>query len=249
MPTATTPDLDAITTDLTKLLEQARWAANLAYGKAGRGLDAERGAVHRAPTPDEAAERRKNPDHVRGSRYELDIGDHKSRVAYQAAVRAVTTVDVYLAASLRAEGVTSQPPLRPLDRYSTPAALTVVATNATWRAEQLAPHQARHRRRLRHLRTLLDERVRAFSAALDVGKAEGIAHAEKPCRTCKARPQAVKENKKGQVAPAQSGECDTCAQWRKRNRGQPRPVSIDGTAEAKAAQARRRARGEDFGAA
>lgn len=241
--------LDAIRSDLTRLLEHARWAHGIAYEKPGRGLDAERGAIHRPPTPEELAARQANPDAVAGPVHDIEHGDHDARVAYQHAVRAIARTNVYLAGILRAEGTRTQPAIQALHPNTTPTQLAAVTRAATWRVDRIHGH--RHHRRLKELRTLLDTAVRRFSPVLDAGAADGIAHAEKPCRNCKIRPMAMREKSDGSKRPAAAGECDVCATWRRRN-GQTRPANkLDHgpVNEARAAQARRRARGEDFGAA
>lgn len=223
-----------IRSDLATIVDQARWAYIHGYSKAGHGLDAERG-VDLSRTEDER---------MKGPTFDLEVGDHKARTAYQAAVVAVARADVLLASLVAG----AQPPLIRLTMFARPDQLARVASHAAWRAEHAT---VKNGRRVRTIRAGLDRAVRGLSKAMDDGPADGIAHAETPCKTCKVRPRAERVNGDGgEARPTQAGECDTCATWRKRN-GRSRPTSLDSgpLMEARAAQQRRRARGEDFGAA
>jgi hypothetical protein len=84
----------------------------------------------------------------------------------------------------------------------------------------------------------VDRAWRAMSSVFDRGSTEGVATAEPLCRICHARP----------VAERKGGRCSTCYQWKARN-GSERPAKLDGAAvaEARAAKARRAARGEGWG--
>ena len=81
--------VDRIIADLASIVDQATWAFHAAYGKSGRGLDAPRG---RALDPRDTGE-----DNVgRPGEIDLEIGDSRARLAYQAACRLVG-VGVYAA--------------------------------------------------------------------------------------------------------------------------------------------------------
>ena len=216
---------DAIRDDLDKLVDQAMWAHGYGYAKAGRGLDAEHGADLSRPEQERAA----------GPVFDLEVGDHKARVAYQHAIVAVSRADVWLAAALAASGTGFQPPARVLTVYERPDALRRAARRVTWRLHQL--DEGANRKLLDTIRASFDRAVRDLSKALDHGSTDGIAHGEAMCRTCAIRPSADRKT-----------ECDTCATWRRRN-GAPRPIKLDADAvnQARAAQARRLARGEGWG--
>lgn len=215
----------AIRTDLAKIVDQALWAHSHGYNRTGRGLDAEHGTDLSKPELDRDA----------GPVFDLQVGDHRARVAYQHAVRALTRADRLCAAMLALDGVTFQHPIARLTDYARPFALQQTAARLVWRLDRLDVE--RHAKRLERVRSMFDRAVRGLSTALDHGTADGIAHAERPCRTCGVRESADRKT-----------ECDTCATWRRRN-GTTRPKHLDATAvnEARLAQARRLARGEGWG--
>jgi hypothetical protein len=219
-----TDPLERIVADLSRLVDQAKWAHTHGHWKAGHGLQAEHGTDLSRP----------EADRLKGPRFDIEVGDHNARVAYQQACQAVTLVDVTLAAVTHGP----QPPVRPLTVYARPHELEQAARSALDRAGRVH-NPDDHRRHLNHAATALDRAVRSLSKALDVGPADGIAHGEKMCRTCGIRPSADRKT-----------ECDTCATWRRRN-GTTRPVTLDHDVvnQARAAQARRMARGEGWGAA
>lgn len=226
--------LDAIVSDLAVIVEQCRWAHVHGYWKAGRGLDREHGAdLSRTET-----------ERLAGPTFDLEVGDYNARTAYQHAIVAVNRADVLLASLV--EG--PQPPLLRLTTFASPDALAEVAWAASWRAGHVTVHNAR---RIASVRQGLDRAVRGLSKALDAGPADGIAHGEKNCVTCHIRPQAERAKPDGSTRAHKGGECSVCAQWRTRN-GVARPAAkLDGEFlnEARAAQARRRARDEGWGAA
>lgn len=225
--------LTEIAADLAVLVEQARWAHGHAYTKAGRGLTAEHGVDLS----------RSEAERLAGPTYDLEVGSHDARIAYQAAVQAVAKADVLLASLV--EG--AQPALVRLTVFSRPDELARVARNAAWRAGHVT---IRNEKRVTAVRSLIDRAVRGLSKAMDDGPADGIAHGEKVCVTCGIRPQAERAKPDGTLRASKAGECDVCAQWRFRNQ-KPRPRTLDSgpLMEARAAQVRRRARGEDWGAA
>lgn len=228
-------NLQAIADDLPKLVEQARWAYTHGWWRTGRGLDKEVGRSLSMSEDDALAA---------APLYDIDIADHRSRVAYQHAVRCVRRADVLLASLVTGPQI----PLAHLTPYSNPDELAHAAHVVEARCYRVT--SSKHRRVVA-VRSSIDRAIRGLSKALDAGPADGIAHAEKMCVTCRIRPQAEREKPDGTWRAHKGGECSVCAQWRTRN-GSSRPAAkLDGNwlSEAKAAQARRRARGEDFGAA
>lgn len=219
--------IEAIRDDLAKIIDQAMWAHGYGYSKAGRGLDAERG-VDLSRTEREREE---------GPTYDLEIGDHRARVAYQAAVRNVSRADRLTAAMLYEDGVRYQLPVEPLDLYVAPFYLRRCAHRLSWRLERLDADL--HRKRVEAIRKAFDRTIRGLSKAMDHGTAVS-ALKENPCRTCGIRERRPKGT-----------ECKTCETWRMRHDGQPRPVKLDADSinQARAAQARRMARGEGWGVA
>lgn len=230
--------IDAIRTDLAVIVDQARWAHVHGYAKAGHGLTAEHG-TDLARTEDERA---------KGPTYDLQIGNHNARVAYQHACRSVARADLLLARALLDDSVSLQRPVWRLYQHSHPAVLAKASEGLLWRLDRIDAEA--HAKTLSVIRRSFDRVVRGLSKALDAGPADGIAHNETPCKTCKIRPRAEREKPDGGTRVAAAGECDTCATWRRRN-GTPRPTQLDTgpVNEARAAQARRMARGEGWGAA
>lgn len=229
--------VNACLEDLARVVEDLRWAHATGYGKAGRGLDAERGAAL-PPLEDE------DPDKVPGPTFALDVGDHDCRVAYQRTVSRLARVEADTDSVLDELGVKPLPvrlnpsPVAPL------ATVLLCASGIRWRLLTLRDMDVTdaQRRRLRpkvkHVRTLLDTSVRNLSKALSKGKAVE-ATGEKRCGTCEIRPRRDRGK-----------ECETCHKWRQRNK-QPRPKSLDKDVVelAQQAKARREARGEGWGAA
>lgn len=226
-----------ILADLDRIIDQAKWAHGYAYGKTGRGLTAE----HGADLSKSEAERMKGP------MFDIEIGNHKARVAYQQAALALD--DAHRRLTFAADQDRS--PHRPAPTLlptSPPAELEQVAKVIRWYLDTLTLEH--HERTLKHIRKQFDEAANDLTAALAAGEAEGIAHGEKPCKTCGVRPQAERDKGDGTKRVSAAGECDTCATWRRRN-GTIRPKTLDSgpVNEARAAQARRMARGEGWGAA
>lgn len=221
--------VEAICADLDKLVDGAMWAHAYGYSKAGRGLDAEHGTDLS----------RTELERERGDVYDLDIGHHKARVAYQGAVRSVSRADRLVAAMLLGQGLTYQLPVDRLDDYAFPFYLRRSAWRLRWRLSRVDEDQ--HKHRLVTIRSNLDRAVRGMTKALDSGSTVVYtAHRERPCRTCGIRERASKK-----------AECNTCATWRARHDGATRPITLDTGPlnEARAAQARRMARGEGWGVA
>lgn len=226
-------DLDAIAVDLATIVVQAKWAHGYAYAKTGRGLTAERGVDLHESEDDKIAH---------AKMFDLDIGDNKARVAYQRAVRAVGRADVLLASLV--EG--PQRPLLRLTVFSRPDEVETVAGNAVWRCGRAT---GKNVLRIVAVRKSVDRSVRGLSKAMGDGRTDAVQTAEVLCRTCRIRERGVRTLEDGSTRP-NSSECETCRQWRQRN-GHPRPSSLDSgpVMAARAAQARRRERGDDFGAA
>lgn len=216
---------EAIISDIAVVVDQARWAYAHGYQKEGRGLDAARGVDLS----------RTEAERLAGPTYDLEIGSHQARIAYQNAATAITRCDRLLASALAAEGVRFQPKVVAVDPHMRPHQLVKVAAHAVWRASRITNPSPR----LSRVRSSLDRAVRGLSKALDHGPADDIAHKEKPCRTCTIRPSADRKT-----------ECDTCATYRRRN-GIARPTKLDTgpVNEARAAQQRRQERGEGWGVA
>lgn len=246
--------LAAITADLEILANELRWCHANAYWPAGRALDAPPGTSLAKPADPN------DPDHVPGPERDVGIGDFASRMAWHSAVAEVAQVEVRLALALAWCGRTEQPRVVAPGHASSIAVVLQVVANCVWRVRELEaiPVAGLERIVVKAVRTHVeaarkatDAAVRDLSRALHRGPASGIAHAEKPCRTCKVRPMAERERSDGTRKPSRHGECETCAKWRQRNKG-PRPaekLDREPLREARAAQMRRHQRGEGWGSA
>lgn len=229
-------DLEAILDDLPKLLDGARWAYGAAWSKAGRGLDAERGMDLS----------RSEAERLQGDTYDIETGNHAARKAYQGAVNAVRRCDVLLATLVRGR----QPAFVPLTPFSSPEVLARVIVCIEARAGLVSdPNHSR----VRQARQLVDRAVRGLSKALDAGPALGIAHAEKCSNGKCGAVRAEHETVDGKVTARRGGECEACSRYRLRHDGEARPPHLfksgDEIGQAKAAQAKRIARSEGWGAA
>lgn len=223
-----TSPLHAICTDLARILDEARWAHTHGYHAAGRGLDAEHGTDLS----------RTEVDRSSGPVFDLEVGDHRARVAYQHAVKVIRRADLDLARALAGDGVTKQPPLTRRTDVMHPVDLERMARHLAWRLDNA--DEKRHAAVLYRIGRALDRSVRALITALDRGAQPYTAHKESPCKTCGIRERAKRKT-----------ECDTCATWRARHGGAARPKRLDEDSinVARAAQQRRLQRGEGWGVA
>lgn len=230
-----TDDVALIREDLERLVDQARWSHTHGYVKAGFGLAAEHGIDLSKP----------EHERMRGPRYDIQVGTHLARVAYQHACRTVFRSNLILARALLPTEP-FQPEIVKLTPYEHPVQLARAAHALNDRLLMADPKL--HAATLRRVGSAIDGCVRRLSKALDAGPAEGIAFAR--CKTCQIRPQAERAREDGSMRPAKSGECHTCAEYRVRN-GRERPKELDTgpIREARAAQARRISRGEHWGVA
>lgn len=228
-------DIYLICADLDRLVDQARWAHTHGYAKTGRGLDAARGGDLSKP----------ESERMSGPRYDIEVGAHLARTAYRHACRTVHRSNLILARALLPT-TSFQPEIVKLTPYEHPTQLARAAHALKDRLLLADPKL--HAGTLRRVASAIDGCVRRLSRALDAGPPEGIAFAR--CKTCQIRPQAERAKEDGTSRPSKAGECHTCAEYRVRN-GRPRPISLDTgpIREAKAAQARRIARGEHWGVA
>lgn len=219
--------IEAILDDLERLLDSAMWAHTHGYSKAGRGLDAEHGA-DLSRTEAERAE---------GPTYDLDLGDHRCRVAYQHAVRAVSRSDRRVAAMLLADGYAMQLPVEMLNDYVFPYYLRRTIHRLRWRLRRV--NEETHKERLRSVEVMIRRAADGLADALEDGTKLYTAHKDNPCPTCGVRDKAAKKS-----------ECNTCSSYRfLHGHARDPKKDRDSISQARAAQARRRARGEGWGAA
>lgn len=216
--------------DLDQVHDRLLWAHTDAHYKANATPTRNRSA---APMTDP------DPDHVRAPRFDIGIGNHRARQAWNAAIGQLAQAELRLqvAAYLAAPGW--QPlAVRP-DWTATPAKVTLCVTGCRRRLVILsaAGESGQADRLLEQACRNLDLAWRSL-AQLDKGATGGEATAEPMCRICTIRPAAERKG----------GRCETCAAWHRRN-GYERPRSLDQDAvgEARAAKARRQHRGEGWG--
>lgn len=225
-----------------------------AWWPTGGGLDKPKGASLARPVDTH------DPDHVPGSTYDLGVGDHRSRAAVQESAGRLAVVEARLASAVLDAGVRARQPalVKPTPTSGSDHLVRAVAS-CRWRTAALAEDgllvtPAGLRAVRIHLRPAATESARVsrlLGRALGRGSTGGIAHAEPKCRICGIRPRAERSGPNGTTRASEGGRCHTCAQWCQRNRGQERPRSFDEDAvgDALAAAARRRTRGEGWGAA
>lgn len=221
--------------DLDQVLDAILWAHTDGHYRTNATPEKTPSTGTSRPAPDTD-----DPDQVPGARYDLGIGNHRARRAWQTAIELLAQAELRLQiAAYRAAPGAGQPlAVRP--RWdSTPAELAATIRGAHRRLDVIAggaPSTIADDQ-LGAAATALDEAWRKLKS-LDGGSTEGHATAEKPCRICAIRPQAEKKGER----------CHTCAQWFHRN-GYERPTKLDEDAvgQARQAQARRRARGEGWG--
>jgi hypothetical protein len=239
-----TDHLAAILQDIPIIRDDLQWAHAAAHGRPT-------GAIR----PRRLSDTPHDPENIPGPRWDTGDGDYASRRAYQTAMTRLNTAETALHTAVSAvEPRRTQPRLTGLHEHSSlPAALGAlecIEARAQWLARHHTPPAERH---VRTARGEIDKTVRGLWQALGRGETGGHAHAEEPCRICQIRPRAERVLKSGDKGPSKGGRCDTCYQWHVRNpNGKERPTKIDDesvSAEPRRAAARRRARGEGWGAA
>lgn len=261
-------DVDACLTDLARLADSIRWAYHVGFGRGGYDPDAPRGTGSTPVFTDEELDatliaspgQPGGADHVPASRFDIGIGDHGCRSAYQhTAARLAVVEHKASAAALIAGRRRLQPPmLRPTSDATLRTVLDTI-DGIDWRLTRVradltdADDAARRavRRLVRTIRRLIDQSVAELLTPLTRARRDPLPITPNCCR-CGIRPQAERtRRRKGRVwvEPSEGGRCETCARYKRRHNGEERPTSIDErqVAEAKAAAARRRERGEGWG--
>lgn len=228
-------ELAAIAADLRSIEDHLRWAMTQAWWPPSRALDAPRG---RALPPLDPAD----PDRVPGPRHATGLGDHRAQQAIAACRGHLTTAESALRTVHAAHIARGDTRPRTVVRRLDPTPIQQV-TVCAWFAATLHADLAEHlspveRRLIGKARRAVDMALGSIAAALGDHKPvdEVRLPAKHRCAICGIRPRAPKKGKR----------CSTCANWRDRH-GYERPRRLDSTADAKAAQARRRARGEGWG--
>jgi hypothetical protein len=246
---------DAIAADLEAIADLTRWAHTDGYTPTGAPLDRVIGTEttttavrHIDVDPDGEAlthsddelvdDSPPDPDHVAAPRWDLGLGSHRSRAAYEASVPALRRADRFILVATLTTGLET-PPAQRMGSGHELAVVTGAIEVMCRRLGALAPHEPSVRRPLGRARFEVDRGWRILDAAIHYGPADPDDQAVGDlCRVCRIRPQADRSG----------GRCHTCKRWRTRN-GTERPRTLDQDAvdDAVEAQRRRRARGEGWG--
>ena len=229
--------LDIIRRDLDAIDDSIRWARADGYWPTNATPAR---PVSIGPPPDDRA-----TDRVPGPRDDFGIGSHRRRQAITAATVDLRQAELWITTAAAIVGHTE--PRHLATRHDADAALAAV-TAMRPKVDAIAAG------------TILDCLQWALITAswrllrarriLDASFREGDDDTRPPvqpdgpnCRICGIRPAAPKEHRTG-------GRCATCKRYRDRHGYErPRTEDTDGIAGARAAQARRRARGEGWGEA
>lgn len=255
--------LSAIRDDSRQIFELSAWCHNDGFWPKGPAPDRVAG-VHQQDVFG-----RDQEDVPDAYRFDIGVGDNRSREAFESTAWLVTFIDLRLAAAFQALGVVSPlfgstAPRFALVRPDSPLSVRGEALRLSLlRIEAIAEcwdnsygrSPKEHRVRQKEARVELadprisppsarnaaDLAVRRLSKALARGATDGLATAEKYCTNCKMQP----------VGERTGDRCPACSQYKWRSGGIERPASryLADNAEAFAAAARRRARGDGFGAA
>lgn len=236
-------------TDLTLIAQLIPWAHTDAYNPtnapterpistlagAGTALDELGNWLPATTTPDP------DPDHVPGARYDLGLGSHTSRRAYETAVVHIHAAELSIGTAWTFTTSRNARLLKPL--ATDPAAKVLRTIDATrLRLDDLvSPSSQPYAVRILIGRAAdhLDKAWRSLNGAFTIGAADPDTQAQAdPCRICEIRAAAERAG----------GRCHTCKTWRDRN-GYERPTKLDSVHDAVAAQERRLARGEGYGEA
>lgn len=236
--------LDGLDADLDHIHDDLGWTHSLGWdAPAQLKTQSQRGASLARPTDDQ------DEDHVAGATHDTGLGDHRARNALRTAAPRLVDIARHLALAVQ----TIQPdaelriPAKPTDLHAMQA------------AARLSQHRARTIRRLiagldpRRQpggleRPILDAHAKTRSTrgllagALDRGPATTDTEPNPDmCRVCGIRP----------IAPRKARRCTTCHQWYYRHGKRERPTALDqaDVDAARQAKARRRARGDGYGAA
>lgn len=245
--------IEAIRADLDQIVDWLRWAHTEGFTPTGPRTSTSRGErpdwvtvdPDGTPTepdhqPDEHTDSDRDPDHQPGARHDTGIGDHRTRQAWHRATKALTAADDDLVLAAWCCGHSTQPGPSRVPATATQADRLLTTIRARLDLCDTDTPPARHR--LAQARDHVDLAWRTLHGALTVGAANPDDHAvgEDMCLICRIRP----------TAKAGAQRCHTCQKfWQRSGRRQERPRSLDGqgVAEAKAALARRKARGEGWG--
>jgi hypothetical protein len=175
-------------------------------------------------------------DKVPGARFDTGLGNYRSREAFNIGRRLLKRAEVNLALALYGEGIKVQPKLSDANKY------LQLVRSCEMRSSML-PESPRDSLCLSHAVEAYGVvwRIRSTVESATALRHEPYAVTLPQCPTCEIRASRTK----------QEGECDTCAQYRRR-KGVARPRRLDKNLghpyqEAVEAQERRAAIGSGFG--
>lgn len=238
----------AIRQDLAMCEEMAQWAYSDGWHPKTRNPD-----TTSKPIPMQVRDAQRigkaDPDQVPGARDDIALGDFAARSAYRAAATELRLAHAHLIVAAQAAGQRRQPSVRPWPRATCPelgVLLTAVQAMRMLLDLVAGPANRTTSAHLGHARTHTDQAWQALTSYMNRGNADPDKQAvgdpaSKPqpaklCKNCK-----IRERVRGE-----GGRCATCGRWFRR-KGYERPASRDPLHTARAAQARRRARGEGYG--
>lgn len=244
--------LDALRADITRIRDDSAWAFHNGWWPKGADPDRVVGDAQDVIGRDEDDEEKEIPEHIKR---DIGVGCRRSRQAFQDTAYLVTFLEMQLVVALRWLGEDVQPPFSTISRRSTLEDRFQALSMAEWRLMMIAelwdeaprPWQSKarkalsdHRGPVPSARSAADRAVRLLAEAFSQGSTDGIATAEKYCSNCGMQP----------VGERTGPRCPACSQYKWRS-GMERPpkLYLADNAEAFAAAARRRARGDGFGAA
>ena len=236
---------------LARVADGLRWAFAAGWYPGRRWIGEPKGAEMRLALADD-------DDRVRGPRDDIGMGDYKARQVVRGAGPKLTVLSRTVGRVVAADAVAHRARAVPrcvdlpnitdladigravrqldaqLDRLTMPGAFAAFNDLAlAWASGELT--------RARDLLTGLERSLARWADAVPESKALPTPM----CVTCNLRPRPVR---KGAVA---GRECDTCATWRHRHKGKPRPTSLDADDRrtANEARLRRAAAGQGWGMA
>lgn len=239
----------AIRQDLAMCEEMAQWAYSDGWHPKGRNADSTSRPI---PMQVRDAQRigKADPDQIPGARDDVALGEYGARVAYRTAAIELRTVHAHLIVAAQAAGQLRQPAVRPWPKAACPElGVLLTAVQAMRMLLDLVSAGTPTRTvttHLGHARRHTDLGWKTLTAYMNRGSADPDEHAvgdpttkpkpKKLCKVCKIRARVSGEG----------GRCSTCGKFFRR-KGYERPTSMDPLHGGRAAQARRRARGEGHG--
>lgn len=191
--------IERLTDDLHQTDHLIRWAHTNGHWPSNATP-----ATRRRPTPNTS-----DPDRIPGARYDLGIGDHRSRAAVHTTIGLLANAEPYIILAAYAYGTDRTPrQLRP-PTYTYDQALRSIAANLA-RLASIDPdpptQRAQLRTALRRAARPIDQAVRTLDAALAHGDTGGVATNVARCRN---HPRGCPNDRQAKTG----GRCYPCARY------------------------------------